>query len=313
MGENKALLVLLRRLLTANLIALLLVFGIYLGLVRRNSIRSHERGLEAILPARAFWPNFAADVEILRTNITAKHQPPILLFNDQPFISSLGLLTAKHQHQVIISNGTEVSVQARIYLRTDNDYIWLSPGHTKPYKDQDFWLPTTVEIIAAQQDMLIADFIISGVGPSWTLDPLERETRLNTNPGVISWALLVNAPGGYESTIKWVSQLGLMLFLSLLTLAPTYVWHDAHGRYRKAILWTAVVAATNLVGLLPYLLFGRITATVCHECSQAITSEQKFCPYCRTRLHMECFNCGQPLRRNWHYCSACGAKPPQYP
>ena len=175
--------------------------------------------------------------------------------------------------------------------------------------DKDPWLPTTVEVIVAEQDMMLSDFIANGVKPAWALDPLELETSLNSNPGVISWSLMLSAPGGYERALFRVTQLLLMLSSFLILFVPAYVWQDARGRYRGAPLWTAAVALTNIVGLLAYLLFGRVTATSCYECGQAVNDQQKFCPYCRVHLKAECLNCGQPLGRNWRYCAICGTKP----
>ncbi|MEW6733476.1 MAG: zinc ribbon domain-containing protein [Acidobacteriota bacterium] len=311
MTENSAFLVLIRRLLTAALIIALLLLYIYLGLARYNRANSYQRGLAAIEQAREFWPMLVADIETLRSNIAAEYtNKDASLLDNQRFINALDLLTIKQRERIVLAAGVKVSVYARVYVRTKNVYLIPIPGNTNPLNnDVGSWPAATAEVVAAQQDMLLSDFIASDVEPVWMLDPLEREARLNTNPGVISWALLVNAPGGYEQALAWVSQLLLMLCSFLLLFVPAYVWHDARGRYRWALLWTTTVALTNVCGLLAYLLFGRIPAATCQECRQAVNSQQKFCPYCRTSLKSECNNCGKPMEQQWRYCAGCGTKP----
>jgi hypothetical protein len=307
MNENTAFLLLLRRLLSTVLVAVLLLLGAYLGLVRHNRARSYQRGVIAIDEAREFWPVLLADMDTLRNTIAEEYSDDTTSGKRQSV--NTHVMTIKERQRIVHAAGVKVPVYARIYLRKDNMNASLLPGTNLFNPDSSLLMQPTVEVIAAEYDMMLSDFIANGNRPSWALDPIERETRLNSIPRVISLVLIVNAPGGYERAIAWVYQFLLMLCSFLLLFVPAYVWHDARGRYRKALLWTVTAALTNVVGLLAYLLFGRVAAATCHECGQVVNESQKFCPYCRIHLKTECLNCGQALDRNWQYCSACGAKP----
>jgi hypothetical protein len=307
MNENTAFLLLLRRLLAAVLVAVLLLACLFLGLLRQNRAKSFARGLAAIDEAREFWPVLMTDLEALRGSIAAEYGDETAGSGKESVNTHLG--TIKERQRIVLAGGVKVPVYARIYLRNDNVHASLLPGTNLLNMDSSSWFTPTVEVIAAEHDMLLADFISDSARPSWALDPMERETKLNSIPKVISMILIVNAPGGHEAALAWINQFLLMLCSFLLLFVPAYVWHDARGRYRRALLWTGTVALTNIVGLLAYLLFGRIAATTCHECGQAVNEQQKFCPYCRVLLKTECLNCGQALARNWQYCSSCGAKP----
>jgi hypothetical protein len=293
------------------LITFLFLLCAYLFLIRQNRAASYKRGIAAIDKALEFWPSLVADIETMRNRIVEEfgQENPSPL-RKQKLINALDLMTVKQRERIVLASGVKVSVYAKISVYSNKPHMMPMPGNNYPSKSpKDIWLPSTVEVIAAEQDMLLADFIAKSGRPVWALDSIEVESRLTSNPGVISWTLLVNAPGGYERSISWVSQLLLMQTSLLLLLVPAYVRQDARGRYRRAILWTAIAAATNIIGLLAYLLIGRVADTTCFECGQPTNEDQKFCPYCKTLLKTECLNCGQALSRNWRFCVACGAKP----
>lgn len=308
MSENSAFLIMLRRLLTAALVLIAILFILYLGLIRFNRAASYKHGMAAINQARELSPGIIADVKELRESIQLETKDSEELIANQRLKTLLDSLENK-QRQKLVVDGVKVSVYTRYFVLTNNSHLVPLPGNTSlSSSDRNFLLPITMEVLASQQDILLADIFSKDDKPTWALDPLELESRMNTNPGVLSWALIVNAPGGYEKTLSWVHQFLLLNFSFILLLVPGYVWNDARGRYRHTFLWTTVAAMTNVVGLLAYLIIGRITASSCPECHQAINDHQKFCPYCRVSLKAECLNCGQALSNNWRFCAGCGAK-----
>jgi len=308
MIKDSAFLVFLRRTLTILLILLLGLLFTYLTLARINKAESYKKGMAAINQSLEFWPKILSQLEALRGTIPISSNQDTLL-NNLRFVNLLDSLAAKQKEKILVS-GTKVPVYVRFYLHTTNAHIVPLPGNiSTPKQDKDLWLPTTVEVIAAQQDILLADFIDKKSQPTWAIDPLELETRLNNNPGVLSCILVINAPGGQEQTLSWIYQILLMVVSLLIFFVPTYVWYDSRGRYRNVVLWTTLVTVTNIAGLLIYLLAGRVLATSCPECNQAVSEDQKFCPFCRVPLKTECIHCGQPFGSNWQFCASCGHKP----
>lgn len=307
MNRDSAFLTLLRRILIILLVLLPLGFCSYLLLARTNKAQSYKRGLAAINQALEIWPTTISQLESLRENIPADLKNDSLL-NSQPFFNLLESTAAKQREKVLVE-GVKVPIYIKFYLQTTNGHIVPIPGNIAIAKqEKDQWIATSVEVIAIQQDVLLADFISKSSQPTWAIDPLELESKISSNPGVLSWVLVINAPGGYEQSLAWIYQVLLMIVSFLVFFVPTYVWYDSSSRYRRSILWTSIVAFTNLSGLLVYLLVGRIPATTCPECKQAINEKQKFCPYCRVSLKTECRNCGQPLGGNWRFCASCGSK-----
>lgn len=309
MTEDSSLLVLLRRTLIALLILLVICLCSYLLLTRFNKAQSYKRGMAAINQALELWPGILAQVEALRGNI--KLEPNESLLNNQRFLSMLDSIAIKQRERIVVS-GIKTPVYVKFYLYTSNLHIVPLPGNISSEKqEKDVWLPTTVEVIATQQDILLSDFVNQSGQPTWAIDPLELENKINSNPGVLSWMLAINAPGGYEIILGWIYQTILMIISFLVFFVPTYVWYDSRGRYKHSLQWTVLVGATNLAGLLLYLLVGRVLATTCPECHQAVNEKQKFCPYCRVLLKTECRHCGKPFGHNWKFCASCGQKPDQ--
>lgn len=307
MNEDSTFLVLLRRTLITLLILLVVCLCSYLLLVRFNKAQSYKRGMAAINQALELWPGVVENLDSLRGSIKLETQESLL--NNQRFSALLDSIAIKQRERIIIS-GVKVPVYVKFYLHTSNLHIVPLPGNISTEKqEKDSWLPTTVEVIATQQDILLADFIDKSSQPTWTMDPLELENRINNNPGVLSWVLAINAPGGHEQALSILYQVLLMIISFLIFFVPTYVWYDSKGRYRHAGRWTTLVGATNLAGLLLYLLIGRVLATSCPECHQAVNEKQKFCPYCRVCLKTECRHCGKAFGRNWQFCASCGHKP----
>ncbi len=308
MNQDSAFLTLLRRTLVILLVLLPFCICSYVFLARLNKAKSYERGINSINQALETWPATISQLESLLENLPADLTKGESLLNSQTF-SNLLESTALRQREKVLVEGIKVPIYVRFYLQTTNGHIVPIPGNIVMAKqEKDQWIPTTVEVIAAQQDILLGDFINKNKQPTWAIDPLELETRLNSNPGVLSWVLVINAPGGYEQTLAWLYQVSLMIVSFLVFFIPTYVWYDSSSRYRHSSLWTTIIAFTNLGGLLIYLFLGRIPSTTCPDCNQAINENQKFCPYCRVRLKTECSNCGQPLGRNWQFCASCGNK-----
>ncbi len=308
MSEDSTFLVLLRRTLITLLVLLIVCLYSYLLLVRFNKAQSYKRGMVAINQALELWPGVLAQLDKLRGTIKLESNNESLL-NNQRFLALLDSIAVKQRERVLIS-GVKIPIYVKFYLHTSNLHVVPLPGNISSEKqEKDSWLPTTVEVIATQQDILLADFIDKNGQPTWTIDPLELENRINNSPGVLSWVLAINAPGGYEQTLNLVYQMLLMIISFLIFFVPTYVWYDSKGRYRHSGHWTMLVGATNLGGLLLYLLIGRVLATTCPECHQAVNEKQKFCPYCRVSLKTECRHCGQAFGRNWQFCASCGHKP----
>ncbi|MBI4854145.1 MAG: zinc ribbon domain-containing protein [Acidobacteria bacterium] len=308
MSEDSAFLVLLRRTLITLLILLIGFLCSYLLLVRFNKAQSYKRGMNAINQSLELWPGILSQLDKLRGTIKLEQNNDSLL-NNPRFSTLLDSIAVKQRERIVVS-GVRVSIYVKFYLHTSNLHIVPLPGNISSEKqEKDSWLPTTVEVIATQQDILLADFIDKNSQPTWAMDPLELENRINSSPGVLSWVLAINAPGGYEQTLNLVYQILLMIISFLVFFVPTYVWYDSKGRYRHAVRWTILVGATNLAGLLLYLLIGRVFATTCPECHQAVNEKQKFCPYCRVSLKTECRHCGQAFGRNWQFCASCGHKP----
>lgn len=310
MGDNSRFINSLRHILALSLALYLLLGGAYLTLVRQNRARSYNRGVAAIAQAQQFWLEANKDIEMLRTVLANENSNKP--FTDNYFIiKALEAVHSKPHKQLLLNDGTSVSVYLRTYFRTSDVNLIAFPGTSRLLVTDKDLLPVNIEVLVAQQDMLLADFLAQTKSQGWALDPLEREKRLNTMPGAISWLLVVNAPGGYEHIITWLSQLLILLSALILLLVPAYVWHDARGRYRRELFWTILAASTNLIGLLIYLLIGRVVATACPECKQAVQDQHKFCPYCRTQIKVECLNCGEPLNKQWRFCAKCGVKPSQ--
>lgn len=310
MADEQAFTLLLRRTLLVALTILPLVATTYLLLVRQNRARSYDHGMAAIEQARQHWP--ALNNEITALGNSAASDETIRSGSPEGLTKlnrSLDRIRMKQRERIVLSNGVKVHVYARVEFRTNSIALIPMPGTANTTRTvEDLWLPSTVEIIAAQQDLAVADFLAGGKRSTWELDPLEFESILNSKPGVISWALMVSAPGGFERTIAWTGHLLLIISSFLILFVPAYVWHDARGRYRRAGVWTAVSAVGNLAGLLAYLLAGRVPATACRECAQPIGDHHRYCPFCRAHLKNECANCGRALAPNWHFCPHCSAR-----
>lgn len=308
MTEDSAFLVLLRRTLITLLILLIVCLCSYLLLIRFNKAQSYKRGMASINQTLELWPGVLAQLDTLRGTIKPDSNSNSLL-NDQRFSTLLDSIAVKQRERIVVS-GVKVPIYVKFYLHTSNLHIVPLPGNISSEKqEKDSWLPTTVEVIAAQQDILLADFVDQNSQPTWAIDPLELENKINNSPGVLSWVLAINAPGGYEQALHLVYQALLMIISFLVFFVPTYVWYDSKGRYKFATRWTMLVGMTNLAGLLLYLLVGRVLATTCPECHQAVNEKQKFCPYCKVSLKTECRHCGQAFGRNWQFCASCGHKP----
>jgi archaellum component FlaF (FlaF/FlaG flagellin family) len=308
MNEDSVFLVLLRRTLIILLILLVSFLSSYLLLVRFNKAQSYKRGMSAINQALELWPGVLAQIDSLRGTIKVEPNSGSLL-NDQRFSELLDSIAVKQRERIIVS-GVKIPIYVKFYLHTSNLHIVPLPGNISSEKrEKDSWLPTTVEVIATQQDILLSDFVDKNSQPTWAIDPLELEDKINKSPGVLSWVLAINAPGGYEQALNIVYQILLMIISFLVFFVPAYVWYDSKGRYKHVTRWTILVGATNLGGLLLYLLIGRVLATTCPECNQAVNEKQKFCPFCRVSLKTECRHCGQAFGRNWQFCASCGHKP----
>src|SRR5262249_48022967 len=142
------------------------------------------------------------------------------LLDNPRFLNAADALSDKHRERVLLEGNVRVMIYLHVQVHTNNAHLVPLPGNSNLIGDKEIWLPATAEIIAEQQDLLLADFIARGEQPTWAQDPLEVENRLNANPGVLSCALIVNAPGGYERALGWIYQILLMLASFLIIFVP---------------------------------------------------------------------------------------------
>jgi|GEM_PF-4826079 len=131
-----------------------------------------------------------------------------------------------------------------------------------------------------------------------------------TSPELHAWLLLAR-PTPYVGTMRIVQTVlaalaGLGLLAYWLSIA-WWVYTDARARRQNALAWGLAALATNLIGLLVYLLFGRRAGRNCPGCGAATDQGYAFCPTCGRQLKHTCDRCGHELHGGWAYCAQCGS------
>jgi len=77
-----------------------------------------------------------------------------------------------------------------------------------------------------------------------------------------------------------IGSLGGFIF-AILALALGFVYGDARRRNMPAVPWTLIALfVPNLLGFLLYFVLRKPIASPCPQCGQAITPDQRFCPWC---------------------------------
>jgi hypothetical protein len=104
--------------------------------------------------------------------------------------------------------------------------------------------------------------------------------------------------------------LGLSIVF-LWFLLPTWVYVDAQERsMRRAVLWSALVLISFVVGLVVYLIARPEHTRVleCPGCGREANGGA-FCPHCGRDLSTAfCPACKYPLKPDWAFCPACRAE-----
>ncbi len=66
---------------------------------------------------------------------------------------------------------------------------------------------------------------------------------------------------------------------------------------------------TTLAELGRVLEVGEYAATGCQSCGRLLSSEYRYCPYCRAVHHRTCERCGKAFQQGWSACAHCGHAP----
>lgn len=89
---------------------------------------------------------------------------------------------------------------------------------------------------------------------------------------------------------------------------PWWVYLDATWRRMDAVPWAILTLATNVFGLVTYLVVRYPDPKSCPQCGAYLTSELKRCPYCGSEAEISCPRCQAPVQTDWVYCPSCAAQ-----
>ncbi|MCX6346279.1 MAG: carboxypeptidase regulatory-like domain-containing protein [Armatimonadetes bacterium] len=93
-------------------------------------------------------------------------------------------------------------------------------------------------------------------------------------------------------------------------LAAWWVYLDATWRRMDSIPWGILILATNLIGLVTYLVIRYPDPKLCAQCGAELSTGLKRCPYCGAETEPICPQCQSPIMLDWVYCPACSGKLP---
>lgn len=103
--------------------------------------------------------------------------------------------------------------------------------------------------------------------------------------GIAAGAFAMHTSHGPHPAVLGMMGLGMGVLVgtcfALFTLALGYVYGDARRRNMPAVPWTLIALfVPNLLGFLLYFVLRKPLASPCPQCGQAITADQRFCPWC---------------------------------
>ncbi|HVR69917.1 MAG TPA: zinc ribbon domain-containing protein [Vicinamibacteria bacterium] len=160
--------------------------------------------------------------------------------------------------------------------------------------------------------------------PLWRVDRGERDgsfvlsTPLKTAGGALGSLYLKWRPSGrqerhrdddgFKAALAGAGVAGVLSFVFLWILLPTWVYVDARERgVRRAPLFAFLTVLSSLVGLVVYLIArpeDRRTLA-CPGCGREVNGGA-FCPHCGRDLSRSfCPACRYPLQADWAYCPTC--------
>jgi hypothetical protein len=116
-----------------------------------------------------------------------------------------------------------------------------------------------------------------------------------------------------EFTYPLSAVLGLLQSLAIAgywVLLAWWVYLDATWRRMSAMPWAVLTLATNVFGLVTYLVVRYPDPRKCPECAAYLPIGLKRCPYCGSEAQRTCPRCQASVEPDWVYCPACAGKLP---
>jgi hypothetical protein len=122
--------------------------------------------------------------------------------------------------------------------------------------------------------------------------------------GFLLFSLLFSAINNIFMTLVAI------VFAAFWACTAWWVYLDAKWRRMDAIPWAVLALATNLFGLVTYLVIRYPDPRSCPNCGSALSIELKCCPYCGSETERSCPRCQSAVKADWVYCPACSTQLP---
>lgn len=129
----------------------------------------------------------------------------------------------------------------------------------------------------------------------------------SSGQSIIQVRIRVKAPF-FEEHARLLTIFGILLYFLFNFLFAWLIVRDGHKTHRETRYWVIFTLFASIFGYLAYKIYTTSTQVNCPECSELISPEFKFCPYCQTQLQDNCPKCGAVVQTWMHYCAACGAE-----
>lgn len=107
--------------------------------------------------------------------------------------------------------------------------------------------------------------------------------------------------------IKIATSTIVFFFMLYWILVALIVYQNALKLKLNPYLWGGITLATNIAGVILYLLYKSL-GTTCEKCNTHQDKNNIYCVACGNKLNETCSKCNNIIKKEDKYCSNCGRK-----
>ncbi len=156
--------------------------------------------------------------------------------------------------------------------------------------------------------------LYEALGNSLVRAPAEqaKETAKNISfalaAAVVVGLLLLNSYMPHESLRSLIYVIWVISAAAYWVIIAWWVYLDSAWRKMDGVPWAALTLATNVVGLVTYLVIRHPDPRVCADCGASVPTGHKYCPFCGSEAELMCPHCQATVKPGWRFCAVCAAR-----